>query len=69
VRSTIPPAPRIVDSGIPGMWVAIALAPTWLALVGGFLAIRRERDGLFVFSLTAPYVVAVLGAFAILAID
>ena len=64
-----PPAPGIVDPGIPGVWVTIALAPTWLALVGGFLAIRRERDGLFVFSLTAPYVVAVLGVFAILAID
>jgi hypothetical protein len=64
-----PPAPAIVDPGIPGVWVAIALAPTWLALVGGFLAIRSEWHGLFVFSLTAPYVVALLGAFAILAID
>lgn len=64
-----PPAPAIVDPGIPGVWVAIALAPTWLALVGGFLAIRSEWNGLFVFSLTAPYVVALLGAFAILAID
>ena len=40
-----------------------------LALVAGFLAIRHEWDGLFVFSLTAPYVLAVLGVFAILAID
>ena len=63
------PAPTIVDSGIPGVWVAIALVPTWLALAGGLLAIRREWDGLFVFSLTAPYVVALLGVFAILAID
>jgi hypothetical protein len=64
-----PPAPGIVDPGIPGVWVAIALVPTWLALGGGFLAIRREWGGLFVFSLTAPYVVALLGVFAILAID
>ena len=32
-----PPAPAIVDSGIPGVWVAIALVPAWLALVGGSL--------------------------------
>jgi hypothetical protein len=64
-----PPAPAILDPGIPGVWVAIALAPTWLALAGGFLAIRSEWNQLFVFSLTAPYVMAALGVFAILAID
>jgi hypothetical protein len=64
-----PPAPALVDPGIPGAWLVVSVAPTWLAAVGGFLAIRSHRRGLFAFTLAAPYVVALLGAFAILAID
>jgi hypothetical protein len=64
-----PPPPAFVDPGIPGGWVVIALSPTWLALACGFLGIRHRWKELFVFALTAPYLLAIIGAFAILAID
>ena len=64
-----PPPPAFVDPGIPAAWVLIALSPTLLALVGGYLGIRHRWNELFVFALTAPYLLAIIGAVAILAID
>jgi hypothetical protein len=64
-----PPPPAFVDPGIPGGWELIAASPTLLALVGGFIGIRWHRRGLFVFALSAPFVLVVLGVFSILAID
>jgi hypothetical protein len=64
-----PPPPAFVDPGFPGAWVLIALSPTLLALVGGYLGIRHRWNELFMFALTAPYLLALIGVVAILAID
>jgi hypothetical protein len=64
-----PAPPAFVDPGIPGGWVVIVLSPSWLALAGGFLGIRHRWKELLVFSLAAPYVLAIIGVFAILAAD
>jgi hypothetical protein len=64
-----PPPPAFVDPGIPGGWEVIAAIPTLIAGVGGFLGIRLRWRGLSVFALWAPFLLAIMGVFAILAID
>jgi hypothetical protein len=64
-----PPPPFFVDPGFPGGWAMLASLPTAIAAIGGFVAIRRQRRGLLTFALCAPFVLVLLGIFAILAID
>ena len=41
-------------------WAALALLPTLLAAAGGFAALRLDRRRLFLFSLIAPFVLALV---------
>ena len=41
-------------------WAALAALPTLLAAAGGFAALRLDRRRLFFFSLSAPFVLAVV---------
>ncbi len=50
-------------------WASLAAVPVVLAAVGGFVAIRRRKESLFLIAVCAPFVLVVLVVFAVLAID
>ena len=58
---------RLVEPIVP--WASLAAIPFLVVLIGGFVAIRRRRPGLFLFAVSAPFAFISFVVFATLAID